>query len=342
MKYTDHGFRPLYKNFCIYSLDETLKSMLKDQPGVGNAEGAMVYGYVDHAQGNMLEVLALTKKEEGGKFSYLNLAGEERVTLKMETLMDAEFDFVDYGDSHFYEKFKSKVDVLKTYDVNENIAKSRTFAFLDEFRFENNFDDVKVILYKDGLKLEGAWVRIEELGKGVIMGTLLTEPEQDFGAELGSPIVFIVNETEDKKKQLIADFTSRKKFKAEDLSDGKMLKEAIETFNADKNKIKFFVVLEMLRDSNVFVPYTKKGVDILSSNHKYYFPVFSSLVEMWEYGEGISKISMPFLDAIKKAIKADKNVEGIVVNAFTDSVVIPKSLFDMIQGLESRVENDEQ
>lgn len=338
MKYSEYGFRPLYKNFCIFQLNDSLKEILKDQPGINEAEGVMVYGYVDHEAGNTVEIVALTKRVDNDKFSYSNIAADTRFFVRIETLMNEEFDFVDYGNSHFYEKFKDKVDALASYDINENMAKSRALGFLDEFRYEQNFDDVKVILFKDGLKLEGVWVRIEDIGKGVIMGTLLNDPEQDFGVKAGNPIVFIVNETEDKKKQLVADFTPRQKMKPEELADGKLLKDAIASFNTDKNKVKLFVVLEYLRDSNVIVPYTKKGADTLTANHKNFFPVFSSSQEMWEYDDNITKISMPFLDAMKKALKSDKKVEGIVVNAFTDSMIIPKSMFEIIEGIESRLE----
>lgn len=342
MKYTDYGFRPLYKNFNMYPLNEALKKVLAGQPGLQEAEGAMVYGYVDHEVGNMLEILALTKREDEEKFSYLNLVGDARLTISIEELIDEEFEFVEYGNGHLYDKFSDKIERLSSYDVSESVAKSRTFKFLDEFRYEKNFDDVQVILFKDGLKLEGAWVRIEELGKGVIMGTLLNEPEQDFGVKLGTPIVFIVNETADKKKQLVADFTPHKKLKREDLADGKMLKDAVASFNADKNKVKFFVVLELLRDSDVIVPYIKKEISTVSSNNKSYLPVFTSLLDMWEYNEGVTKITMPFLEAIKKARKSNKRLDGIVLNAFTDSVVIPKSMFELIEGLASRIEEVEE
>lgn len=338
MKYADHGFRPLYKNFCIYPMNDTIKEILKDYPGIEDAEGVMVYGYVDHVAGNTVELLGLTKREEGDKFSYLKFPDEARFFVRIEALIDEEFLFVDYGNSHLSEMFKNKIDKLAAYDINDDFLKRRSFAFLDEFRYEYNFDDVQVILHKEGLKLEGVWVRMESLGNGIITGTLLNDPEQEFGAKAGDPIVFFVNETSDKKKQLVANFSPRQKLKKEDLADGKILKKALKVFNSEKNNINMLVVLEFLRDSNVLVPYTKKGVDILASNHKYFYPVFTSSLEMWEYDNKIIKNEMPFLEALKKAESSKKEVEGIVVNAFTDSVVIPKSMFGIIERLESRVE----
>ena len=41
----------------------------------------------------------------------------------------------------------------------------------------------------------------------------------------------------------------------EDLADGKMLEEAVSKFNENKSNDTFIDVLELLRDSTVYVPY---------------------------------------------------------------------------------------
>lgn len=337
MKYAEKGFRPLYKNFCIYPLNPIIKEALKDQKGIEEAEGVMVYGYVDHQAGNTVELIALTKKNDDKSYSFIRLEDSARFFIRIESIMREEFEFVDFGNGHLAEQFKRKLVKLIKYDQNDYLIKSRCMIFLDEFRHEKNFDDVKVILYKEGLEIEGVWVRVEALDKGVIMGTLLNDPAQDFGVKTGSPISFVVNEGKDKKRTLVADLTPRKTYKAKELEDGKLLKDAIVAFNDEKNKFKMFTVLEILRDSTVFVPYNKNGVEILSAKNKKYFPAFSNSIEMWELDEDIIKKPMPFMEVIAKA-KTKSNIEGIVVNAFSESFFVPVSMFEVIEGLESKLE----
>lgn len=333
MKYRDHGFRPLYKNFCIFPMNDVIQRALGGEKGIEDADGVMVYGYVDHEAGNTVEFVALTKYIDDEKYSSINLPDDARFFARVENLAEEEFQFVDYGNSHLYERFKYKIDRLALYDVNEKVAKSRTMTFLDEFRYENNFDDVKVILYKEGLELEGVWAKIESFEKGTFVATLMNEPEQDFGVAAGSQIGFIVNEDKNKERSLIADLTVGKKYSKEELEDGKILKNALESFKNDKNKFKFYAILEILKDSKVYVPQTKKGVEYMMSDNRTYYPVFSDTIEMWQCENGIQKVEMSFKEAVKKA-KKDKKISGIVVNVYSDAFVIPKTMFELLEGME--------
>jgi len=340
MKYKDRGFRALYKNICIYPMNDTFSKLLEDQKGYTEAEGVMVYGYVDHEKGNMLECLAFTKQEDAEKYSFVKFNDDIRLNIKVSEVIDEEFSFIDYGKSHFYDKFKKKIDKLTVYDINDDILKSRALTFLDPFRHEDNFDDLKVILFKDECKLEGVWVKLEVLGKGAFMGTLLNEPTQDFGIHNGSPVSFFLNESTDKSRQLVASVKPSKKIKEKDLADGKLLKEAISAFNADKeekDKFKLYEVLEILRDSTVVVPYTKKGLKTITANKSTFFPVFSNVEEMPKNDKSVIKTKMTFLEAIARAKLGTPKVEGIVVNGFTESFFVPNAMFGLIEEIESRL-----
>jgi len=338
MKYADHGFRPLYKNFCIYpmcdAIKEALNEVIKDNASVAEADGVMVYGYVDHAQGNFVEVVALAKSISPKKYSFESAISDEvRVSINIEKLMDVEYDFIGYGASDLAEQFKSKVDVLAQYD-NENLVESRKMTFLDEFRNEKSFDDVKVILFKEGMGLEGVWVKIEELDKGKFLGTLMNNPVQDFKITEGMPIAFIVHEDKEGKRNLVAKINERKKYTAEELADGKALKSAIKVFMGNKNQYNLYAVLEILKNSKVVVPYSKSGIELLTTKDgKSFFPVFSDMVETWLLPDNFTKTEMPFMDALEKA-EIKKNVVGIAVNGMSDNFIIPRSLFEVIKGIE--------
>ena len=78
--------------------------------------------------------------------------------------------------------------------------------------------------------------------------------------------------------------------------------------------------------------------DILQNGDQFYFPVFSSEEEMGEYGEHFSKIQKPLLEVIPMARNNEKNVSGIVLNAFTEPFVLDAKIYDIVEKMKSRLE----
>ena len=77
--------------------------------------------------------------------------------------------------------------------------------------------------------------------------------------------------------------------------------------------------------------------NILMSDDDYYFPVFTSDREMREYGQHFSKVEKHFLEAIALARTNEKDIKGIVIDAFTEPMVIDRELFEVIENLKSRL-----
>ena len=160
------------------------------------------------------------------------------------------------------------------------------------------------------------------------------------------------------------------------LEDGSFLKRAIEICNRNRTVLNILKLERILRDSQVWVPCTaimsdadyavmEKAIkdaeenggldslvgmefsnqdnirmvpDILQNGDEYFFPVFTSEEEMGEYGERFSKVACHFLEAENMARNNERNVAGIVINAFTEPFVVPRELFDMIARIESAIE----
>lgn len=84
---------------------------------------------------------------------------------------------------------------------------------------------------------------------------------------------------------------------------------------------------------------TKEAVrmipDILQNGEQFFFPIFSSVEEMGEYGEHFSKVQKHILEMARNS---EKNVAGIVLNAFSESFILDAELFDMIENMKSRLE----
>lgn len=374
MKYKETGFRAIYHNFCLVELNDNIKKIMTDLPGAEDANGVLTYGYYDREAGLTLELLAAAKINEQD-FQYAAGNPEASLKLRIEALGDTEFYVVSDEDGKMSKKFADKMEMLKGYDPeNPDIEKTREMQFLDPFRNDVYIDDILVRLIKDGLKAEECWTRIIGLGEHWFMGTLLNEPYQNFGWHEGEKIAFFVQKDDNDNLICFTDMNPSQKITAEDLEGGTMLKEAVARFNAERNEPNFLDVLEILRDSFVWIPCTaimsdadnemiKKMVeeaeanlqslkgtefttndqvrlvpDILQNGDNFYFPIFSSAEEMGDYGKDFSKIEKHILEAIPLARNNDKHVAGIVLNAFSDPFILDAKLFDLVEGMKSRIQ----
>ena len=160
---------------------------------------------------------------------------------------------------------------------------------------------------------------------------------------------------------------------AEILEDGSYLKKAIEICNRNRTQWNVLRLFRILRDSFIWIPcnaipdenlnaqfkemleaagddpealvgktFTSKGEvrfspDILQNGDEFFFPVFSSADEMGEYGNHFSKVQRHFIDAIAMANNNERELVGIVINAFTEPFVVDKELFDLIRGMETNI-----
>ncbi len=374
MTYKDTGFRALYKSLSAFPLTDIIKDSVDGFPDADQANCVLTYGYVDQTAGFTLEILAAGIKTEKG-FRFFDGSDECSAKIRIDAVEDAEFALLKDTKGTLRKRYAGKIGMLASYDASEEVEKSRTFGFLDSCRDAYCIDDVLVVLEKDGLQPEGCWTRIIGLGDHYLMGTLLNEPYQDFGYHAGEKIAFFVRKTEDNKVTCYTDMNPSAKLTAEDLEDGSMLKAAIHTFLTDRTEPHFIDIMELLRDSDVWIPcnaiignddlealnqavaeaeesgdmqslvgrsFTSRQEirmvpDILRNGDNYFFPVFSSDEEMGGYGDRFSKVQAHFLEAISMARNSEKEITGIVINAFTEPFILEAKIFDLVEKLKSRI-----
>lgn len=373
MNYKETGFRALYKNFAAFMLKDNLMKCIEGFPGSGEANCILTYGYIDREAGMTLEILCAGIKD-GDRFSFFECSDEYRAILRVGSIEDDDFYLFDNSDGRISKKYEKKLNTLAIYKAPEEVEESRKMSFLDQSRHEHYPDDVMVYLTKKGLDPEGCWVRIIGLGEHYIIGKLLNEPNQDFGCHEGDRVAFYVQQQEDKSVILYTDMTPSRKLSAEELEDGTLLKKAISVFNKERTEGHFIEILELLRDSFVWVPCnavigdadkaelekavqeagddlssmvgktfsSKENIrmipDILQNGDEYFFPIFTSIEDMGEYGEHFSKIQKHILEVIPLARNNEKKVSGIVLNAFSEPFVLNNELFDMVENMKSRLE----
>ncbi len=380
MLYKETGFRAVYKQFCSFPIGAA-RGAVKGFPGADTANCILTYGYIDREAGLSLEILACGISKDGKSRFFDTLADVRsfiRIGAVMDvefSVIDPGGDalYARYKDkidmlSHYDPE-------------NEDVEESRKLGFLDSCRHEEYPDDVLVYLLKEGLKPERCWARISGLQKPCIIGELLNEPHQDLKYHLGEKIAMFAREDENKEIILISDMNPSVNLTRKDLEDGQLLKNAIHVFNEDRTEAHFIDVLEFLRDSEIWIPcnailgeadaklfeeqfnaadgdvdtlkenlvgktFTSQDnirlvPDILQNGDDYYFPAFTSEKEMGEYGDHFSKIPDHFLHTIILARNNEKDVKGIVLNAFSEPFILDRDLFDMVEKMKSRLSDEE-
>ncbi len=203
-------------------------------------------------------------------------------------------------------------------------------------------------MLKNSLKTRSAGMIINPWGQSFLLANELIE--MLFKADGG--LEYIVPDEEPTEVQL---------------EDGSFLKKAIEICNRNRTQLNLIKLVRILKKSWIWVPCEailgeedydawSKAVldaadkddldslvgqefvshdsirlvpDILKNGDDLFFPVFTTEEEMGEYGDGFSKVQKPFMEALTLA-RNDKNVKGMVINAFSEAFVIPKDILHMI------------
>lgn len=104
----------------------------------------------------------------------------------------------------------------------------------------------------------------------------------------------------------------------------KSLEETLNIYKKEKSWSAENDMIETLKNSKVWVPYIseKNQLDILKNGERYYLPVFTSRAEMKEYGKKFSQRELRFSDVMDMAKRSQYTLTGLVINAFTDSVIL--------------------
>lgn len=163
-----------------------------------------------------------------------------------------------------------------------------------------------------------------------------------------------------------------------DLEDGSLLEAAVTAFNNERTEEHLINLLTILRNSYVWIPcsvvmseedqnrlndiaqklkddpdadlteligteFKTEGVtrmipDILQSGELYFFPVFTTIEAMGEYGHHFSKVQRHMLEAVSLAEHNERELAGIVLNAFTEPFVLDSRIFDVVKNMKSRIE----
>ena len=157
-----------------------------------------------------------------------------------------------------------------------------------------------------------------------------------------------------------------KKITKKALEDGGLLRHLKHDFLTRRNHQTLMPVLACLRDSEVIVPVqavvsdadqarilnAAKGEsvdtvdpvsfkpDLLQSEDGIFLPVFSNANQIDpEYAKNFSLLTVSAVDCIRSLLEM-KNVNGLVIDAFTEAMLVPKESAEIILKMKSHLEQE--
>ena len=121
------------------------------------------------------------------------------------------------------------------------------------------------------------------------------------------------------------------------------LEEAIKDYAADRTKEKLTAVLNLLRPTKLLVPAMLKAPDqptpcfLKSGAGEQYFVVYTSKEQMANAPKSQALVSMPFPACNSVAVKPELNLSGMVINPFTDNLVLKIELIQKLHEADEKM-----
>lgn len=367
MNYLETGFRPFYHNYCAFELNDELRKKVEICPDADTATHAVVYGYIRSRKGMTFNVLGVGRLDKDYFYFARPLYGVDLI-LTVPEIESVPFEWLDKLPSGIEKEYSEIVTRFKKYEASEDVEKTRYFDFLDGSRDPVYPDQVNVVFSRFGFEDETGVVKITGLKENTIVGKLMSQPKQNFKVKKGDTVEFALRKEEDDKITcvVVMEWSLTKK----DLEDGSFVKNLINEYNKEESDETFKTILIILRSSKVFVPcktsyneevakileklkagtefdrLTKKEKEQFNSNlellpelltgdkQEKAMPVFTSIEEASDqFSKDTAFAKMPFESALALASKVD--IEGIIVNGFTQKFFINKDLFDTLAQMHS-------
>lgn len=178
-------------------LGEKIKSIKVDE----DINSILAIPYIDHAAGMSFHVLTTAILDNDTVNIIKREDFQAMINSRKDKVNNSEFEYLEnlkVNEDFDMNHYKMSIEIANSYYVNEDIENLRFVEILDDSRNEDFPDDVKVIFYKEGLKLEQMWVRYEKVIEvPIIEGTLLNTPFQDFGVNEGDKVRFFPYKNKD-------------------------------------------------------------------------------------------------------------------------------------------------
>jgi hypothetical protein len=188
-----HNFRNFYHRICFVKSEKLVR--ICEMAGFDRTErnnGMILYGYIDRGHGLSFLAICCANIAADGSIENAQLAHNISLRISPDNIQDAEFfdvmetncdvtDFLPFIERQMYFEDNSlQLDLM------------RRSTDLDPLRHPEFPDDIRVVLYKEGMDPEQVWVRCSAAlnDSGLWVGKLLNEPFKDYGCHDGDEIIF--------------------------------------------------------------------------------------------------------------------------------------------------------
>ena len=162
----------------------------------------LTYGYIDHNAGLSFEVLCFAKVFENGKLELR--PGNESISFKIRydgMVGDVVILSYDISMAEYSKKVKM---ISEGYNHSDEVNEIRKFKEIDADRHPQYPDDVKALLFKDGVKTEIVWIRTNKIIDGKIAGILLNQPNSPmFGLNRGDIVTLVLISVDGRKVAVV-------------------------------------------------------------------------------------------------------------------------------------------
>lgn len=188
------SFRAL-ENKYLYLECPQLLGLLNQHFAGEEATGILAYCYIKHEEGLQFEVLCKSIFDAAKKaIKFFDVNDEVSFSLPYGLLQNCSVMVLPEAILPL-DKYQEKVAKLAIYAATEDQQKARNIAAIDGCRRPEQPDEVLVYLSHEEA-VETVYVRLEGVGKMDLYGTLLSEPQQDFGIHEGEELHFFMVKNE--------------------------------------------------------------------------------------------------------------------------------------------------
>ena len=209
-KGSEFSFRELYGKY-IQILDKEQAESLVEPMKLDDGEvfrqidcdmdvnSIFVYCYIDHHAGMLFQVITVGSYEDGRNNIHERTDFKSSIKFRKDMFDNLDVCVLE-DDSYFVEKYGEYVRDHEKFYTNPQLEKIRNLQAIDSIRDGMFPDDILVVFFKEGLKNEGMWVRLERMDDELpiineevgdfplLYGELLNQPNQDLGVNMGDEV----------------------------------------------------------------------------------------------------------------------------------------------------------
>lgn len=192
----DTSFREFYHRFVYIECRDVLERLMGDFLNDDDT-GAIAYGYIDEQAGLSFQIVKVAAIKDN-HICFRDSIEKAMLIMRYGSLEKARFVDLAQTDVDTKQFVDFEQMIRENYDTdNPEKEQLREFTFLDSSRHPDYPDDFAVILLHEDHQPEQVWVRGDHLTENEIRGTLLNEPNADFGVHHGDSIRIIPYKQDD-------------------------------------------------------------------------------------------------------------------------------------------------